>query len=123
MWAILTQEAYDKDVQNVVMFLEGKENAIIDNLVNRMEQMAARESNFEAAATIRDQITQLRTVQENKQFIVDKGNVDVIGWRIYIMAIFVYIYYMFVMGKCLIVKLFSQNKQERAKRANYYADF
>lgn len=74
----IEQESYAKDVQSVVLFLEGKENAIVDNLIKRMEVMAHAQD-FESAAKIRDQITQLRAVQENQRVYRDKGNIDVLA--------------------------------------------
>jgi excinuclease ABC subunit C len=76
----IEMEAYQEDVRHAVMFLEGKNNAIIDELVRRMEQ-ASEELEFELAARYRDQIANLRRVQE-KQYVMDEGttgNLDVIA--------------------------------------------
>lgn len=70
----IDKDAYQEDVRHAVMFLEGKSNAIIDELVRRMEQ-AAEALEFEQAARYRDQIANLRRVQE-KQYVMDEGSGD-----------------------------------------------
>jgi excinuclease ABC subunit C len=67
-------EEYGEDVRHAVMFLEGKNNAIIDELVRRMEQ-ASNSLEFERAAHYRDQIANLRRVQE-KQYVMGSGSGD-----------------------------------------------
>ena len=68
------KEQYQEDVRHAVMFLEGKNNAIIDELVRRMEQSSAA-LEFELAARYRDQIANLRRVQE-KQYVMGEGSGD-----------------------------------------------
>ncbi len=70
----VTREQYGEDVRHAVMFLEGKNNAIIDELVRRMEQ-ASESLAFEQAAHYRDQIANLRRVQE-KQYVMGSGSGD-----------------------------------------------
>jgi len=67
-------EQYQEDVRHAVMFLEGKSGAIIDELVRRMEQ-ASQALEFELAAHYRDQIANLRRVQE-KQYVMGSGSGD-----------------------------------------------
>lgn len=75
----IDKESYQDDVRHAVMFLEGKSNTIIDELVRRMEQASAA-LEFEQAARYRDQIANLRRVQE-KQYVMGEegGNLDVIA--------------------------------------------
>lgn len=75
----IDKETYQQDVRHAVMFLEGKNNAIIDELVRRMEQ-ASEALEFELAARYRDQIANLRRIQE-KQYVMGEegGNLDVIA--------------------------------------------
>jgi len=60
------------------MFLEGKSNEVIDELVRRMEAASA-ELAFEQAARYRDQIAALRRVQETQYISGEKGEVDVVA--------------------------------------------
>ena len=53
------RETYHRDVRHAVLFLEGKNSLVIDELVARMESAAAQLS-FEEAARYRDQIATLR---------------------------------------------------------------
>jgi len=70
--------SYQNDVRHAVMFLEGKNPQVIDELVNKMER-ASQELAFEDAAGYRDQITSLRKIQEKQYINSDKGDIDVIA--------------------------------------------
>ena len=74
----VTAEDYAKDVRHAVMFLEGKNSQVIDELVNRMEA-ASVALEFEAAARYRDQIAKLRRIQEKQYVSGTGGDVDVIA--------------------------------------------
>ena len=72
---------YREVVNQVRMFLEGKNRDLVERLEKRMEEESER-LNFEAAAKIRDQIQHIETVIE-KQKIVSSDFVDqdVIGFH------------------------------------------
>ena len=74
----VSPEAYAEDVRHAVMFLEGRSNAVIDDLVARMEQ-ASTALDFEAAARYRDQIAQLRRLQEKQSIIAGEGDHDIVA--------------------------------------------
>ena len=77
----LTDEAaYDEDVRHAIMFLEGKSEEMVEELVRRMES-ASHALEFELAARYRDQIANLRRVQARQYVSGAKGNVDVIATR------------------------------------------
>ena len=59
----VTPEDYAEDVRHAVMFLEGRNQAILEEFKTSMEA-AATALDFERAAKYRDQIRQLRKVQE-----------------------------------------------------------
>jgi excinuclease ABC subunit C len=63
---------YRRDIDNAVLFLQGKENEIIDNLSARMAA-AADGLEFEAAAVFRDQISTLQRVL-TKQFVANDSS-------------------------------------------------
>ena len=69
---------YAEDVRHATMFLEGRSEAMIDELVERMEA-ASRRLDFELAARYRDQISGLRRVQERQYVDGAKGDIDVIA--------------------------------------------
>lgn len=73
------KEDYDRLVDQVVMFLEGKSEELIKNLTLQMKE-AAESMNFERAAHLRDQIKSLQSIKE-KQKIISTGleDEDVIG--------------------------------------------
>ncbi|MEO5703051.1 MAG: excinuclease ABC subunit UvrC [Gammaproteobacteria bacterium] len=71
-------EAYQQDIRHVIMFLEGKNHEIIDELVRRMEASSVA-LNFERAAAYRDQIANLRRVQERQYVDSEHGDTDVIA--------------------------------------------
>jgi excinuclease ABC subunit C len=60
------------------MLLEGRNNQVIDELVRAMEE-AAEKLDFEHAARFRDQIANLRRVQEHQYVRGEGGDVDVIA--------------------------------------------
>jgi excinuclease ABC subunit C len=71
-------ETYQRNVKLTVLFLEGKNNEVIEYLANKMEE-AAQNLNYEEAARYRDQITSLRRLQEQQAIIGELGDVDIIG--------------------------------------------
>ena len=75
---LIDREGYQQDVHHAVLFLEGKSSEVIDALVERMEAAAA-ELKFEQAAVYRDQIVQLRQIQERQHVSGEKGNLDVVA--------------------------------------------
>ncbi|MDH5784392.1 MAG: excinuclease ABC subunit UvrC [Chromatiales bacterium] len=78
---LVSEEAYGEDVRHAVMFLEGKDNAIIDELVAGMEH-ASEALAFEQAAHYRDQIANLRRVQEKQYVMGEGGDLDVVAVRV-----------------------------------------
>ncbi len=80
--AYVSGDIYDDDVRHAVMFLEGKDNQVIDELVNKMEQ-ASSELEFEKAAVYRDQIGSMRRVQEKQYISTEGGDLDIIvaAWK------------------------------------------
>lgn len=75
---LVSEADYAGDVRHSVMFLEGKSGDVIDELVRRMEQ-ASEALEFELAARYRDQIANLRRVQERQYVSGEKGDLDVIA--------------------------------------------
>lgn len=69
---------YAEDVRHSVMFLEGRSNALADELSAAMER-AAMGLEFERAAELRDQISLLRRVQDQQSMEGGSGDVDVIA--------------------------------------------
>lgn len=69
---------YRIQVEDTILFLEGKNDAVIDGLIQRME-VASQDLDYEAAAFYRDQIAQLRRLQKQQSIIGDDGNIDIIG--------------------------------------------
>ncbi len=75
---LVSKERYQEDVRHAVMFLEGKNQQVIDELVQRMER-AAHALAFEEAARYRDQIASLRRVQERQYVSGEGGDLDVLA--------------------------------------------
>lgn len=66
------------DVQHAVLSLEGRNEEVIQRLTGPMQQ-AAEALEFERAAQYRDQIANLRRVQESQHIITGKGELDIIA--------------------------------------------
>lgn len=72
----VTPAEYAEDVRHAVMFLDGRNEAILDEFKVSMEDAAAK-LDFERAAKYRDQITQLRKVQEQQYVHGESADSDV----------------------------------------------
>jgi excinuclease ABC subunit C len=70
--------AYADDVRHATMFLEGKSEEMIIELVERMTN-AANNLDYEAAARYRDQISSLRRIQARQYISGAQGDVDIIA--------------------------------------------
>jgi excinuclease ABC subunit C len=70
----VSQEEYRALVEQIILFLEGKQERIVDDLQRKMA-VAAQALDFERAATLRDQIQALHRVIE-KQKIIDAAQSD-----------------------------------------------
>lgn len=71
----ISQEDYRRDVEHAVMCLEGKSEQVTEQLTERMEA-ASQALEFEEAARLRDQIQQLRRLQERQIVDTDAGDAD-----------------------------------------------
>lgn len=74
---LIDVQAYQEDVQRVVLFLEGKSQAVIDDLVQHMDQASAN-LQFELAAHYRDQIARLRQIQQQQVIVGHQEDSDAI---------------------------------------------
>ncbi len=75
---LVSEEEYAQQIDYVRLFLSGKDDQVLNQLVGRMEN-ASRDLRFEEAARLRDQIQAVRRVTE-KQFVSNQGDdLDVIG--------------------------------------------
>ncbi len=75
---LTTPEHYAGDVRHSMMFIEGQNDAITQELGNRMEQLST-ELRFEEASVLRDQIADLRLIQQKQYVAGEKGDVDVVA--------------------------------------------
>jgi len=75
--AYISQKDYQQSLTDAKRFLQGRSHQILDELANRM-QKAVDQLAFEEAAVIRDQIKQLRLVQEQQGVVQASGDADVI---------------------------------------------
>lgn len=75
---MVSREEYAEDVRHSAMFLEGRSNALAEELSAVMEK-AAIALDFERAAELRDQIALVRRVQDQQHIEGGSGDVDVIA--------------------------------------------
>jgi excinuclease ABC subunit C len=77
---LITPIAYQKEVEKVRLFLQGKNFKVIQTLTQQMDH-ASVQQNYEKAAYLLEQITHLRQVQQQQSIITPGvGNIDVIAW-------------------------------------------
>jgi excinuclease ABC subunit C len=71
--------AYDRDVREIGLFLEGRAEEIVADRQRRMDE-AAEALDFERAAELRDQIRSVEQVLQRQKIVSDKGtNADVLA--------------------------------------------
>lgn len=75
---LVSPEEYAEDVRHSVMFLDGRSNALSEELSVNMEK-ASMALEFERAAELRDQIALLRRVQDQQSMEGGTGDVDVVA--------------------------------------------
>lgn len=74
----ISEEQYAEDVRHAAHFLDGDSQAIIEEMVERMDR-AASNLDYETAARYRDRIAALRQVQEQQSVSGESGDADVIA--------------------------------------------
>jgi len=70
----ISQQAYQNDVKNAKLFLQGKQTEVMEVISAKMQQAADR-MEYEQAAALRDQIQALRRIRE-KQFVYSGKALD-----------------------------------------------
>ena len=75
---LVDDEIYREDVKHSVMFLEGRNEEVIEELTGPMQKAADRQD-YERAAQYRDQIISLRKIQENQYISAPRGELDIVG--------------------------------------------
>lgn len=77
---LIDAKNYAQDVRSVELFLLGRTNEVVEQLLAKMDE-ASNKQDYEAAARIRDQIISMRAIQK-QQIILDPNasqNMDILG--------------------------------------------
>ncbi|HRD48117.1 MAG: excinuclease ABC subunit UvrC [Candidatus Competibacter sp.] len=72
---LIDRESYQRQLRDALLFLEGRSGQVIEDLAQRMEA-AALGLDFEAAAICRDQIVDLRQIQQRQHVEGESGDLD-----------------------------------------------
>jgi excinuclease ABC subunit C len=75
---LIDKTRYAEDVRHAILFLEGRSQAVIADLVQRMEQASVRHA-YELAALYRDRIAALKRIQERQYVTGEGGDADVLA--------------------------------------------
>ena len=77
---LVTREQYQADIDAAIDFLDGKNQAVVETFVQRMEEASASQD-YEQAARFRDQIARLKEV-EARQLVARSANqdLDILGF-------------------------------------------
>ena len=76
------KESYAQQVQDAVLFLEGKDHEVMQKIADRMD-LAAQAQDYELAAYYRDQIVQLRKIQAQQCVVGESVDTDVLAIHIH----------------------------------------
>jgi excinuclease ABC subunit C len=75
---LVGQQAYAEQVNDAILFLQGKNQKVLTRLISRMEK-ASKALEFESAALYRDQVSTLRQMQA-KQFVSGRqADIDIVA--------------------------------------------
>ena len=74
----VNKQDYREQVEHAILFLEGKNSEVIEQIRKKMDDASAKKS-YEQAAYFRDQIRRLRKLQTQQTIMGDEGNIDVIA--------------------------------------------
>ncbi|HEX5959931.1 MAG TPA: excinuclease ABC subunit UvrC [Rhodanobacteraceae bacterium] len=74
-------QEYAEDVRHAVMFLEGRNDAVLDELTKRMDAASAHQD-YERAARLRDQVAMLRSLQAHSYVRGASADMDVFACRV-----------------------------------------
>ncbi len=72
----ISVSAYAADVNSAILYLEGKNQTLQDAIVSQMSTVS-QALEFERAAVLRDQLSDLRHLQEQQHVVSERGNLDV----------------------------------------------
>lgn len=75
---LVSADEYRQDVEHAVLFLEGRNEEVIEALTGPM-QAAAAALDFERAAACRDRIASLRRIQEQQHITAPAGECDIVA--------------------------------------------
>ena len=75
---LISDEEYENDVRHARMFLQGKDQELTAEITAQMSTAAA-DMEFERAAELRDQIIQLKHIQEQQHVYGQTGEADIIA--------------------------------------------
>ena len=74
----ISPEAYGEDLRQALLFLEGRSDTLVRQLVQAMEA-ASRAREYERAAVYRDRIASLRRIQERQYVANQGGDADIVA--------------------------------------------
>ena len=72
----ISADDYAADLRHATLYLEGKNQQLLDEVSQQMDT-AAEHLKFESAAQLRDQLGFLRQVQEQQHVVSKRGNLDI----------------------------------------------
>jgi excinuclease ABC subunit C len=75
----ISKEEYEENIRLAILFLQGKNQDLVKGLSHKME-IASQKLEYELAAKLRDQIANLREIQQRQYASALQGDADVIGF-------------------------------------------
>ncbi len=76
--AFISESDYAEDVRHAALFLDGRSQTIVTEIIAKMER-AAESFDFENAARYRDRVAMLRRIQEKQHVMGEQGDLDIVA--------------------------------------------
>ena len=74
----ITKKAYKESLDSSILFLQGKNKALINNYSEKMNILSSLEKKYEQASIVRDKIAMISSLTDSKNIITNQDNIDIV---------------------------------------------
>ena len=117
----VSKEEYNKQIQSIIMLLEGKTKEILDDLDKQMYELSENQE-YEKAAIIRDRKIAIEQITEKQKVSnINENSIDVIGFAIN--ELFICVELFFIRNSKMIGREHYFFEQDEINREEFLSDF